>query len=665
VLNGLIIPRNNESNIVSYEWSMEKIWLPPQLFDLNGPSLVIPANYLLPGMRYTFVLKGTDEDPTKDMESDTRLSYSIASIELRASLPPDYGTCAVNPLVGTGGYTNFDIICTGWEIVDDALNIPLLYSYYWVDATGDRNLITGPTLTNFLSTPLPPSARSIVVTVTDGGGGAGTDANAGNVTVNLPTNIPVATSFSQFSEAVRTKDSEKASVLASSIIAAALSNRSLANADRKSLVEGMIAELEFLPFPSSPAGFAQRAALWDNLADLSVYPNGTTALTPASALEFQNGLNQMFLRVNESAITVTTAALATIFNTTDKLVTANNQLGTFTPLQTTQDQNVELGMGFTSGGQSTSQPGSSVGGFTGSSSSSSLPTPAPFNPNDTVIGGFNTGTTGLTGSSDFSTGFGNGGFSSSSGSSSGASPAGRSLLQQQAVAQTGGTSGVALTGASATSNGFKQSTGSPTSGGYTSTQGLASSTTSATSSSPGGTGGVTAGGGFSTGGLGSLGNIGYTAGYTGGALAGEEGFGLGPQPATTYVNPSSAESSQQLRSLVDSITYFQLKNMVPNNCYTFTGQNVISYICRQVSEDMPLNWTVIGFGAQVSVYIPTSLRSTFAEMQPVTDRSTVLYKENPYGYLPSSNDINSYVVQNQFLKTGIPFVLTTSEMEVL
>ena len=117
--------------------------------------LVLPAGTLTAGATYQFQLSASyagDRDATP--------GYSALTVVVNS--PPSSGTLALAPRDGVVMETAYDFACAGW--VDDATDLPLLYSFFYA--------IAGDEATEFQLVSKTPSTGYDAALLPQGGGNA-------------------------------------------------------------------------------------------------------------------------------------------------------------------------------------------------------------------------------------------------------------------------------------------------------------------------------------------------------------------------------------------------------------------------------------------------------------------------------------------------------------
>jgi hypothetical protein len=117
--------------------------------------LVLPAGSLTAGATYQFQLSASYTDVR-----DATPGYSALTVTVNS--PPSSGTLALDPRDGVVMETAFDYACAGW--VDDATDLPLLYSFFYA--------LVGAEETEYQLVSKTPSTGVSAALLPQGGGNA-------------------------------------------------------------------------------------------------------------------------------------------------------------------------------------------------------------------------------------------------------------------------------------------------------------------------------------------------------------------------------------------------------------------------------------------------------------------------------------------------------------
>ena len=117
--------------------------------------LVLPAGSLTAGATYQFQLSAIYTDVR-----DATPGYSALTVSVNS--PPSSGTLALDPRDGVVMETAFDYACAGW--VDDATDLPLLYSFFYA--------LVGAEETEYQLVSKTPSTGVSAALLPQGGGNA-------------------------------------------------------------------------------------------------------------------------------------------------------------------------------------------------------------------------------------------------------------------------------------------------------------------------------------------------------------------------------------------------------------------------------------------------------------------------------------------------------------
>eukprot|EP01098_Paradermamoeba_levis_P005320 TRINITY_DN2253_c0_g1_i3.p1 TRINITY_DN2253_c0_g1~~TRINITY_DN2253_c0_g1_i3.p1 ORF type:complete len:867 (+),score=157.74 TRINITY_DN2253_c0_g1_i3:355-2955(+) len=134
------------------------------------------------------------------------------------------------------------------------------------------------------------------------------------------------------------------------------------------------------------------------------------------------------------------------------------------------------------------------------------------------------------------------------------------------------------------------------------------------------------------------------------------GSGAGGNKTNQATLEQKEAASEAVRNLMNAAAYFQIQNMVPGQTTNFITNEVAMGIIKQSSNSLNGTFSLSSYGTSTEITFPQSFLDLLAGNGSDTYEFVFqLWKVNPFGYDPSSDDINSYVVDFQIKHNNIPF----------